>query len=87
MRQLLLFFLIVGCSCNDLLSQDYFQQEVNYRIEVALNDIDHTLSGYESISYINHAPQSLTYLYFHLWPAPRNMGLLILLISELMESQ
>ncbi len=24
--------------------------------------------GYEEISYINHSPQSLTCLYFHLWP-------------------
>jgi hypothetical protein len=68
MRQVQLFVLCLGFSFTTVLSQDYFQQEVNYRITVALNDSAHSLSGYESISYINHAPNSLTFLYFHLWP-------------------
>ncbi len=49
-------------------SQDYFQQEVNYKILVTLNDRKHELSGYESVEYINNSPDTLTYLYFHLWP-------------------
>ncbi len=68
MRQLLFCCLILGSACNNILSQKYFQQEVNYRITVSLNDSAHSLSGYEEISYINHAPKSLAYLYFHLWP-------------------
>ena len=68
MRQFQLFFLCLGFSFTTVLSQDYFQQEVNYRITVALNDSTHSLSGYERISYTNHSPQSLTYLYFHIWP-------------------
>lgn len=68
MRRFQIFILCLGFSLTALLSQDYFQQEVNYRINVSLNDSAHSLSGYESISYINHAPHSLTFLYFHLWP-------------------
>ncbi len=54
---------------NDLLAQEnYFQQEVNYKIQVRLNDEAHTLSGREEITYINHSPSKLDTLWFHLWP-------------------
>ncbi len=49
-------------------SQDYFQQEVNYKINVTLNDRTHELNGYESLEYINNSPDTLSFLYFHLWP-------------------
>lgn len=53
----------------DLISQNqYFQQEVNYKINVRLNDEKHELSAYEELSYINNSNTSLTYIYFHLWP-------------------
>jgi hypothetical protein len=48
--------------------QPYFQQEVNYKIEVALNDTAHTLSAFQRIQYINNSSQSLDFIYFHLWP-------------------
>lgn len=46
----------------------YFQQEVNYTIDVKLNDVDNTLKGFEEIQYINNSPHTLRHLYFHLWP-------------------
>lgn len=46
----------------------YFQQEVNYKINVRLNDKTHELSAYEEIQYINNSNTSLPYIYFHLWP-------------------
>ena len=49
-------------------SQTYFQQEVNYTINVKLNDKVHSLSGFETIEYINHSPDTLKFIYFHLWP-------------------
>lgn len=49
-------------------AQSYWQQEVNYTISVTLNDQDHTLSGHESFEYINNSPETLDYLYIHLWP-------------------
>ena len=47
---------------------DYFQQEVNYKIEVSLNDKEHELHGNIQIEYHNNAPNELDTLYFHLWP-------------------
>ncbi len=48
--------------------KEYFQQEVNYTISVKLNDRNHTLSGVEQFEYINHSPDTLKYIYIHLWP-------------------
>jgi len=48
--------------------QTYFQQEVNYKINVSLNDKEHTLSAFEEIQYINNSDKGLDYIYFHLWP-------------------
>lgn len=48
--------------------QSYWQQEVNYTIEVELDDYKHFLTGNISMEYINHSPDTLHYLWFHLWP-------------------
>src|ERR1700730_6393231 len=49
-------------------AQDYWQQEVHYNIRVSLNDITHSLKGFETIEYFNHSPDTLNYIWFHLWP-------------------
>lgn len=49
-------------------AQGYFQQEVNYKINVKLNDVEHSLSAYIEIEYINNSPNTLDFIYFHLWP-------------------
>ena len=46
----------------------YFQQEVNYKIDVTLNDVSNTLDGFEIINYTNNSPDTLQYIWFHLWP-------------------
>lgn len=46
----------------------YFQQEVNCKIQTTLNDREHTLTGEIEIEYINRSPDTLTFIYFHLWP-------------------
>jgi hypothetical protein len=46
----------------------YFQQQVDYTINVKLNDVKHTLSANESIVYYNNSPDTLKFIYFHLWP-------------------
>ena len=51
-----------------VLSQGYFQQEVNHTIQVTLNDKNHTLSAYEEIEYTNNSPVDLDTIYMHLWP-------------------
>jgi hypothetical protein len=46
----------------------YWQQEVNVTINVSLNDKEHGLDAFESIEYINHSPDTLHFIWFHLWP-------------------
>src|SRR4051812_19881915 len=48
--------------------QTYFQQEVNYKIRVSLNDKANSLSAFEEIQYINKSSVGLDVIYFHLWP-------------------
>lgn len=49
-------------------AQNYWQQEVNYKIQVKLDDVNHTLSGFEEFVYINNSPDQLDRIYVHLWP-------------------
>jgi hypothetical protein len=46
----------------------YWQQETNYIIDVRLNDIDHSLDGFLKLEYINHSPDTISFIWFHLWP-------------------
>jgi len=46
----------------------YWQQQVNYKIDVSLNDIDHTLDGYIKMDYFNNSPDTLFFIWIHLWP-------------------
>lgn len=65
-RLLLLFCFIINSAA--LVAQDYWQQEVNYEIDVRLDDERHELHGSEVIEYINNSPNTLNYVWFHLWP-------------------
>ncbi|MBC7950130.1 MAG: M1 family metallopeptidase [Chitinophagaceae bacterium] len=49
-------------------NSQHWQQEVNYTIEVALNDVSHSLRGFEKIEYINNSPDTLRFIWFHIWP-------------------
>jgi len=50
------------------LGQDmYWQQQVNYQIQVTLNDTAKTLDGFEKITYYNNSPDTLTFIWFHIW--------------------
>lgn len=46
----------------------YWQQELRYTIDVSLNDKENTLDGFERIDYTNHSPDTLLFIWFHLWP-------------------
>ena len=50
------------------IAQDYFQQEVNYIINVKLNDEDHTLDSDMIIDYTNNSKEELDFIWFHIWP-------------------
>tara|TARA_Y100000589_G_scaffold332104_1_gene389318 strand:+ start:11002 stop:14034 length:3033 start_codon:yes stop_codon:yes gene_type:complete len=62
----LLFFSIGSLFAQ--LQSAYFQQEVNYKIDVRLDDTLHFLHGHETIEYKNNSHETINYIYFHLWP-------------------
>ncbi len=45
-----------------------WQQRVDYRIDVSLNAGEKTLDGFARITYTNNAPDTLRFIWFHLWP-------------------
>jgi hypothetical protein len=49
-------------------SSQYWQQELNYKIDVSLNDKNHSLKGVLNLEYVNHSPDKLDFIWFHLWP-------------------
>ena len=48
-------------------TKPYFQQEVNYKINVTLDDRAQTLTGNIEIEYVNHSPDALSEIWMHLW--------------------
>lgn len=67
MRKTILVLLILFCCQLSTYSQ-YWQQQVNYTIDVSLNDKENSLDAFEKIEYINNSPDTLTFIWFHLWP-------------------
>lgn len=61
-------FLIFLLTASVFAQTDYFQQDVKYDINVSLNDTLHTLTGDLTLNYKNNSPDTLTYVWFHLWP-------------------
>ena len=52
-----------------------WQQEVDYKLQVTLDDESHMLRGNEQFVYTNNSPNTLSFLYIHLWPnAYKNSG-------------
>lgn len=61
------FFTVFLVSQLIFAQQDYFQQEVNYKIEVTLDDKNHSLEGVIEMEYINNSPDELNEIWMHLW--------------------
>jgi hypothetical protein len=66
MRKSILFLSLLCATITN--AQTYFQQEVNYKIDVTLNDKTNVLSAYEEFEYINNAGTALDKIYVHIWP-------------------
>lgn len=62
-----LFVLLIIISLDSFSQDTYWQQYLNYKIDVSLNDKEKSLTGSESIVYKNNSPQSLDFIWFHLW--------------------
>ena len=61
----LAYMLVFSCV---LSGSNYWQQSVKYNIHVTLDDSAHTLSGHEELTYTNNSPDTLHFIWFHLWP-------------------
>ena len=66
------FFLLFFASPS--FAQSYFQQEVNYTIEVQLDDVKHVIFGTEEFEYVNNSPDALELIMIHLWPNAYSSG-------------
>ncbi|MEY4141568.1 MAG: hypothetical protein RL110_940 [Bacteroidota bacterium] len=66
MKRLILF---LGLILNQYsMVAQYWQQRVDYRIEVTLDDQTHRLHAKMAMDYANNSPHSLDSLYLHVWP-------------------
>ncbi|HTN16453.1 MAG TPA: M1 family metallopeptidase [Chitinophagaceae bacterium] len=64
MRLVFLFLYLMAV----LPAKAYWQQHTATTISVSLDDRNHMLRGYEKIVYTNNAPDTLEFIYIHLWP-------------------
>lgn len=69
MKKIILFTLIFIFTINCINAQkQYFQQHVDYTIKTELFPSENKIISSETIVYKNNSPDTLTFLYFHLWP-------------------
>ena len=66
MRSILLIIVLIGTLPAQ--ESDYFQQYVDYDIQVTLDDTNHTIMAYEKMVYQNNSPDTLNFIWFHIWP-------------------
>jgi hypothetical protein len=67
MHKLLAITILFFLNKNTFAQKNYWQQQVNINISVQLNDEKHTLKGFETIEYINNSPDTITYIWMHVW--------------------
>jgi hypothetical protein len=46
----------------------YWQQSLQYQISVRLDDQENTLDGTLKLNYRNNSPDTLRFIWFHVWP-------------------
>jgi hypothetical protein len=68
MSRLLFLLSLLSGSLLSHAQANYFQQYVDYDIEVSLDDSQHMLHGFETLIYTNHSKDTLRHIYMHLWP-------------------
>lgn len=67
MKKLLLALVLIGFIHTARTQHPYWQQQVSYQLQAHLNDTAHTLDGSARIQYTNNAPDTLHFLWMHLW--------------------
>ncbi len=62
------FFYLLILTGTLLAESGYFQQYVNYKINIILDVENQTYKGNEHLVYVNHSPDTLHYIWMHLYP-------------------
>jgi len=68
LKLLTLLYCALLVSSHSYAQEKYWQQKVDYEIDVTLDDRQHMLRGHIQIHYFNNSPDTLQYIYFHLYP-------------------
>lgn len=69
MKKLLLLILLLTGALNGMAQlANYWQQQADNSIHVTLNDTLHALDGNIKITYSNNSPDTLYFIWMHLWP-------------------
>ena len=61
-----LFFLFIPL-LKSIGQNNYWQQELKYKINVELDTKKQQLKSHLQLVYINHSPDTLSFIWFHLW--------------------
>ena len=64
MKKLFFFLLFTPIIC---LSQDYWQQHVNYQMDIVMDVSDFTFTGEQELIYTNNSPDTINKVYYHLF--------------------
>ncbi|MDQ6813464.1 MAG: M1 family metallopeptidase, partial [Bacteroidota bacterium] len=67
MKKIIFFYCLLSAAVAQG-QESYWQQQVNFTINVSLHDQDNTLEAFETIEYINNSPDTLSFIWFHIWP-------------------
>ena len=65
---LLIFCNLISFSGLFSQAKPYWQQQVDYNIKVTLNDSDHSLDGFVEMKYTNNSPDTLPFIWIHVYP-------------------
>ena len=68
MKKFLLLNTLLVLFLNGICQDAYWQQKLNYKINVTLIDSTHTLLGDMNLIYKNESPDTLSFIWFHVYP-------------------
>ena len=66
MKRLFSILLCLGISFSGY-SQSYWQQEAHYQMDINFDSENHQFDGLQELTFINHSPDTLTKVFYHLY--------------------
>ncbi len=61
------FIIVSMFTISSVFAEDYWQQFVQYKMDVKLDTSAHTIGGHSTITYVNHSPDTLHHFYMNLY--------------------